>query len=92
MLFSYWHCIDIGKFFFQYLALLKDNINRPQRARCILWAVGQAGLSDLGNGLKGKCFSTVDKFLCIRVYQTVLYQLGLGFLLILKVKLSRYCY
>jgi len=44
---------------FQYLALLRDNINKPQRALCVLWAIGQAGLSNLGNGLKG-WLTTVD--------------------------------
>jgi hypothetical protein len=35
-----------------YLAHLKDNVSRPQRALCILWSLGQSGLNDLSNGLK----------------------------------------
>jgi len=48
-----------------YLALLKDNVTRPQRALCIMWCMGQAGLTDLSSGLK-VWFELMLPFLNIR--------------------------
>lgn len=38
----------------QYLELLRSHQNRPAKCLTILWALGQAGFTDLAEGLRGE--------------------------------------
>lgn len=38
----------------QYLEVLRSHQNRPAKCLTVLWALGQAGFTDLHEGLKGK--------------------------------------
>lgn len=48
-------------FSLQYLELLRSHQNKPMKCLTIMWALGQAGFTDLTEGLKGKsCLSPED--------------------------------
>lgn len=38
----------------QYLEVLRSQQNRPAKCLTVLWALGQAGFTDLHEGLKGE--------------------------------------
>lgn len=38
----------------QYLEVLRSHQNRPAKCLTVLWALGQAGFTDLHEGLKGE--------------------------------------
>lgn len=45
----------------QYLEVLRSHQNQPAKCLTVLWALGQAGFTDLHEGLKGKSWGQRDQ-------------------------------